>query len=305
MQEIIRMLDLYADDEMVVTLLGRPGVGKTILALYLHLISKRANRKMVSVNCATVPEYLAESELFGHEKGSYTDAYFDRRGYFQQADGSTLFLDEISLTPLCVQPKLLRAIETGWIKPVGSEKEIHVDCRVVTATNADLEELVAKGQFREDLYWRIFDIPIYVPPLRERKEDIVILMNIIVHRYCEKKGLPFPQIDRDAFRALLSYDWPGNIRQLETVLQRATRECKGAIITIRLIEILLKHHEESKKNLKEKLALVEKQEMVGAIIASDLDSEAAESIEYSPGKFKSKKRDYGIYSRSIRKTFKG
>jgi len=305
MCEIVRILALYAGTDMVVTIVGEPGVGKGLLAAYLHILSDRRHRKMVTANCAAVSENLTESEYFGHKKGSFSQAFFNHKGFFQQANGSTLFLDEITVPPIWVQAKLLRAIETGWIRPVGFEEEIHVDCRIVTATNVKLEDMVAAGQFREDLYWRINEIPIYVPPLRERKEDIAVLINVIIDDYCVKNGSPRPQIDREALHALISYDWPGNVRQLKTTVKRAARECSCGTITLRLIETLLNHIRGSRKDLKKKLAQVERQEMVGAIIASGSDLEAAESINYSTEKFKNKKRHYGIHSRSIRKILKG
>jgi two-component system response regulator HydG len=184
-------------------------------------MSTRCGGPFVTINCAALPETLLESELFGHKKGSFTGAIKDKEGLFQVAGGGTFFLDEVGNTSLAIQVKLLRVLEDRKITPVGGTKPIDVDVRLIAATNADLDEDVKAGRFRSDLFYRLNVIPIFIPPLRERMEDIPLLAEYFVNRYCEKAGTAVKAISNEAMDVLLCYNWPGNVRELENVIERA------------------------------------------------------------------------------------
>ncbi|QDT03673.1 Transcriptional regulatory protein ZraR [Rubripirellula lacrimiformis] len=211
--KVFRLVDRVAPTDSPVLIEGESGTGKELVARAIHLGNARAGRPMVTVNCAALPEQLVESELFGHEKGSFTGATAAKPGLFEVANGSTLFIDEIGELPLALQPKLLRVLEDGSLRRVGSEKERHVDVRIVAATNRNLKQEVEEGRFREDLYYRINVLTIGLPPLRERSGDISLLVNHFLGKGYE--------LDDDARSALESYHWPGNIRQLINVIKRA------------------------------------------------------------------------------------
>jgi len=197
------------------------------VTLTLHAISQRATRLMVSVNTGAVPEALFESELFGHVKGAFTDARFDRIGRFELADGGTIFLDEIGNVPLRQQAKLLRVLEGGEIERVGSSRAVRVDVRVVSATNTDLRAACASGQFREDLLFRLNTVEIHVPALRERREDIPVLAVHFLTRYASRYRRPIQGFEASALQLLMQYSWPGNVRELEHTLERAVLMCRG------------------------------------------------------------------------------
>ncbi len=210
-----------APSDVTVLLQGESGVGKEVFARAIHLASKRAEKKMVSVNCGAIPESLLESELFGHVKGSYTGAVNDRKGYFEIADGGTLFLDEIAEMPLMTQVKLLRVLETHEFMRIGSEKVTKVDVRIIAAANKDLQREVEKKNFRSDLFFRLKAVTLYIPPLRERKEDIIPLAEHFMMEFAEKNKTRVPTISTDGYNALFDYDWPGNIRELKNVIESA------------------------------------------------------------------------------------
>jgi DNA-binding NtrC family response regulator len=203
-----------------VMILGPNGSGKELVARWLHEKSARKENKLVEVNCAAIPSELIESELFGHKKGSFTGAYDNKKGKFELADGGTLFLDEIGDMSLKAQAKVLRALESGKITPVGGNKEIEVDVRVVAATNKDLLEEIKKGNFREDLYFRLNTIVINVPPLRERKEDIPELIEHFIKQFCSEYGIPVKKITKSAVQLLQNLLWEGNVRELRNVIER-------------------------------------------------------------------------------------
>ena len=204
-----------------VLLTGESGTGKELLARALHARSTRADRPFVAVNCAAIPESLLESELFGHERGAFTGAIRSRAGLFEQADGGTLLLDEIGDMPAPLQSRLLRVLEEGSVRRIGGNRDIPVDVRLVAATAQDLERGVADGRFRDDLYYRLNVLRVRIPPLRERREDIPLLVDALTDRAARRLGCPRPRIGADAMRALLDHDWPGNVRQLENTLERA------------------------------------------------------------------------------------
>ena len=221
MQEIRNLIKQVAPTETTVLIQGESGTGKELVARAIHKCSQRVNGPMIILNCAAVPSELIESELFGHKKGSFTGAIRDHEGVFRSAHGGTLFLDEIEATSPAMQVKLLRAIQTGEIKPVGENITAQVDVRLIAATNQDLLTEIEKGNFREDLYYRINVFPIMISPLRERKDDIPILVNHFLNQVSQRSGKAVRNIDPAALGLLSSYPWPGNIRELENEIERA------------------------------------------------------------------------------------
>ena len=218
-------LEIVVRYDMPVMLLGESGTGKTILAKYIHQNSQRAKQPFVSINCAAIAQELIESELFGHVKGAYTGAEHERKGLFQSANGGVLFLDEIGDMPLALQPRLLRTIETGLIRPVGSDSELKVDVRVISATNGDIKQAIAEGCFRNDLYYRLQNEELYLPPLRQRQDDIVELAEAIILKACRKDEVVSHSVtlSLDVIRQMKIYPWPGNIRELANLLEKAVR----------------------------------------------------------------------------------
>jgi DNA-binding NtrC family response regulator len=218
-----------ADSQATVLLQGATGTGKELLAHALHYRSRRAAGPFVRVNCTAIPETLLESELFGHEKGAFTGALREHPGRFEQADGGTLFLDEIGEIELGMQPKLLRALESGEIQRLGSRETTKVDVRVVAATNRDLRQEVAAGRFREDLFYRLEVVTLHVPPLRERLDDVPLLVEHFVREAAARAGRKVPRVGRDTMERLSHYGWPGNVRQLQHVVERAVILARGDV----------------------------------------------------------------------------
>ena len=212
---------IVAPSELAVLILGETGVGKELVALHIHRESNRADQVMVYVNCAALPESIAESELFGHVKGAFSGATADRAGKFELADGGTIFLDEIGELPLSIQAKLLRTLQNGEIQRVGSDRHIKVNVRIIAATNRNLQQEVAAGLFRPDLYHRLAVYPLHVPALRERGKDVLLLAGAFLEKNQQRLGIKKLRLDQDAKKALLDYHWPGNIRELEHLLSRA------------------------------------------------------------------------------------
>ena len=232
MQEIFRTIERIAKVSSTALLTGESGTGKELIARAIHYTSIRKDRKFVSINCGALPEPLLESELFGHERGAFTGAVKDKRGLFTEADHGTLFLDEISETTMTMQVKLLRAIQERVIRKVGGNEEITIDVRIIAATNKDLTELVSAGKFREDLFYRINVIPIVLPPLRSRVEDIAPLTQYFIAKICKEQKIPEKKISTDAMRLLEAYPWPGNVRELENTLERTVALEPGPVITV-------------------------------------------------------------------------
>lgn len=224
-QELKDKIKKAASVDVTVIIQGESGTGKELVARAIHELSKRADRPMITVNCAAIPENLIESELFGHCRGAFTDAHSDKAGLFEEANGSTLFLDEIGELPLNLQTKLLRAIETKEIRRIGETRDRKVDVRIIAATSRNLSEDVKNGRFREDLYYRINVFSIYIPPLRERKEDIPILIRYFIEKYSKKHNRKTPAIGKDVIDLLCSYKWDGNIRQMENAAESAIILC--------------------------------------------------------------------------------
>jgi Nif-specific regulatory protein len=230
--ELLRQLDKVADTRVSVLIEGETGSGKELVASALHYRSRRRDKLLVAQNCAAFPEQLLESELFGHKRGAFTGASEDRKGLFEVADGGTLFLDEIGEMPLGLQAKLLRALEEGEIRPLGATQVRQVNVRIVAATNRKLEDEVAAGRFREDLFYRLKVFPLRVPPLRERREDIPSLATHFLERYAREIGKPVAGFGQETLSALAAYGWPGNVRELENEIQRLVIQAEpGTFIT--------------------------------------------------------------------------
>jgi two-component system, NtrC family, response regulator AtoC len=230
MTEIFRTITKIAEFKTTVLIQGESGVGKELVARALHARSSRRSHAFVPINCGAIPENLLESELFGHKKGAFTDANADRRGLFEEADGGTLFLDEIGELPLNLQVKLLRALQEESIRRLGDSKDIKVDVRIITATHRDLATEAKAGRFREDLFYRINVLPIVIPPLRARREDIHLLIDHFVTRNNARLGTQIRALTADARKLLLEYAWPGNVRELENTIERAMVLCDGDVI---------------------------------------------------------------------------
>lgn len=220
-----------AQTDVSVMIMGESGVGKELFSRYIHENSKRKDSALMAINMAAIPENLLESELYGYEKGAFTDATATKKGLFELANGGTLFLDEIGEMPLNLQPKLLRAIQEREIVRVGASKPIKIDVRIVSATNANLEQKVANGEFREDLFYRLNTVPLKIPPLRERKDEIVDIANATLKRVCVEYELGQKEFSQEAIDELLSYDYPGNIRELISIVERAAILSEGSSIS--------------------------------------------------------------------------
>ncbi|GHT64178.1 hypothetical protein FACS1894110_03340 [Spirochaetia bacterium] len=219
--EKLEIVDKIAKTDSSVLILGESGVGKELFAEQIHLRSPRAKKPFIRVNCAAIPEGLLESELFGHVKGAFTSAVANRQGRFELANGGTIFLDEIADIPLPLQAKLLRVIQKKTFEKVGSDISITVNVRILAATNKDIETLVEKGEFRNDLYYRLNVLPIYVPPLRQRQEDIPELAHFFLKKFMAETKKQIEGFSNEAMETMLSYSWPGNIRELENCVERA------------------------------------------------------------------------------------
>ena len=218
MQEIYRVIQTIADSDSTVLIQGESGTGKELIANAIHFNSRRRNKPLICVSCAALTESLFESEIFGHEKGAFTGAVREKKGRFELADGGTIFLDDVDDIPLVSQVKLLRVLQQRTFERVGGTKSISVDVRVVAATKVNLLEKVRNREFREDLYYRLNVVPIILPPLRERKEDIPLLVDHFIQKYQKKS--PVRKFSNEAMKAMLSYDWPGNVRELENIVER-------------------------------------------------------------------------------------
>jgi two-component system response regulator PilR (NtrC family) len=232
MQETRRLIDKLARNQAPVFVSGESGTGKELAARAIHARSPRASQPFVAVNCGAIPQDLMESEFFGHIKGSFTGAVRDKPGLFQTADGGTLFLDEVADLPLSMQVKLLRAIQEKSVRPVGAAVEEAVDLRIISASHKDLAAMVAAGEFRQDLFYRIHVIELVMSPLRERREDIPVMIDHILERLSQRSGDHKPRLERTALKALYEYDFPGNVRELENTLERATALCDDSTIRI-------------------------------------------------------------------------
>ncbi|POR05223.1 Fis family transcriptional regulator [Alkalispirochaeta sphaeroplastigenens] len=263
MEEQLSLVDRIAPTDSTVLILGESGVGKELIAEQIHLRSQRAQQPFIRVNCAALPPTLLESELFGHVKGAFTDAVSDRRGRFEVADKGTIFLDEIGDVPLPLQAKMLRVIQERTFEPLGSSESITVNVRIIAATNKKIEELVETGEFRSDLYYRLNVLPLNIPPLRQRREDIIELANFFLRRFVLETNKRISGFTDEALEAMISYDWPGNVRELENAVERAVVICQQGIIYPE--DLLLRGYDTAEssryqtKGLKEGVTLFKKQ----------------------------------------------
>jgi DNA-binding NtrC family response regulator len=245
-RDLLDLVARVADTESTALITGETGTGKELVGRAIHEKSRRRDRIFSAVNSAAFPETLLESELFGHRRGAFTGASAHKKGLFEAADQGTVFLDEVAEMPLSMQAKLLRFLQTGEIRPVGSEQTRHVDVRLVTATNKDLEAEVAAGRFREDLYYRLAVIPIHIPPLRERREDIELLASHFLARFAARSGKTIRGIEPAAQALLSAYAWPGNVRELENCIERGVALCSADRIRPEDLPQRLRSREEQK-----------------------------------------------------------
>jgi DNA-binding NtrC family response regulator len=229
------LIERVAPAEVTVLITGESGTGKEVVANAIHTLSPRCNQSFVPVNCAAIPHDLLESEMFGHERGAFTGAAGSRQGLLTTADRGTIFLDEIGEMPIDLQAKLLRVLEDGVVRPVGADRAARVNVRVIAASNVDLAAAVAKGTFREDLFYRLQVVPIVIPPVRERRSDIPLLAEHFLERVRERPPGRELAISREAMVALWSYDWPGNVRELENMIERLAILCEGSTVEMSIL----------------------------------------------------------------------
>jgi formate hydrogenlyase transcriptional activator len=237
LRRVLQEVENVAETDSTVLIYGETGTGKELLARAIHNLSPRRNRTLVKVNCAAIPTGLLESELFGHEKGAFTGAIERRIGRFELAHQGTIFLDEVGEVPLELQSKLLRVLQEREFERLGSSRTIHVDVRVIAATNSDLAKLVAEKKFRSDLYYRLNVFPMTLPPLRERPEDIPLLVNIFAHKFAQQMKKSIERIPKETMTALTAYNWPGNIRELQNLIERAVILSRNSVLEVPLIEL--------------------------------------------------------------------
>lgn len=229
-ESLLRSAGMVAATDVTVLVMGETGTGKEVLANALQKYSPRANKPFVTLNCAALPESLAESELFGHRKGAFTGALSSQSGRFQAAHGGTIFLDEVDSLPVTLQAKLLRFLESGEIQPIGETQPQFVDVRIIAATNANLHEKIARGEFRKDLYYRLNVVPLEIPALRERMGDIQLLVNHFMKQCAANHNLPEASFSRNAMNRMNNYPWPGNVRELRNVCERLSILLAGRVI---------------------------------------------------------------------------
>jgi two-component system response regulator AtoC len=237
-KELIRVVARTPKTSVLIQ--GESGTGKELVSKAIHKLSARADKPLIAINCSAIPENLMESELFGHEKGAFTDAKNMKKGVFELAHGGTLFLDEISSMKISLQPKLLRVLETQSFRRIGGTSDIKIDVRIITATNQDLKECVDNGSFREDLYYRLKVMVINLPPLHERQEDIIPMAKMFIEQNNNEFSKHIIGFSEEAEKLLVNYDWPGNVRELKNVMERATILCQGDIIEVEYLPIELR-----------------------------------------------------------------
>lgn len=304
MLELFRLIDKVAESSSAVLLLGESGTGKELAARAIHERSPRRDGTFVRVNCGALAEGVLESELFGHEQGAFTDARRQRRGRFELADGGTLLLDEIGEVSTAMQVKLLRVLQEKQFERVGGEETVQVDVRILAATNRDLEKEVREGRFRQDLFYRLHVIPIRIPPLRDRAEDIPLLAEHFVVRHTRELGRSGVRLTSEALQLLTRYRWPGNVRELENVLERAVVLCEGDVI--RASDLPFGAHEAELRvelpgghpPLREVVEQVERQLIERALKAADgVKTEAARLLDLKPSVLYYKLEKYGLLDR--------
>jgi two-component system, NtrC family, response regulator len=282
MLEVCRLVERVAPSNVSVLLLGESGTGKELLARALHTLNPRSAKRFVAINCAAIPETLLESELFGYERGAFTGATKQTLGMIEHAHGGTLFLDEIADMPLPLQAKLLRFLQERTIVRLGGREPIEIDTRVVSATNRNLPQEISQGHFREDLYYRLSEVSIELPPLREREGDAVLIAKAMLDRLAHQSGAPAKKLSEDAVRAVSSYAWPGNVRELENRVKRATILTEGQFLTTTALGLANNDERQSFPTLRQARARVEVHIIRRALALSDDNvSEAAKLLGVS------------------------
>ncbi len=295
---LIEVIKKVAETDSTVLITGESGTGKSLIAKAIHFMSHRKESPFVTINCAAIPETLLEAELFGYEKGAFTGAHSSKKGKFELAQGGTIFLDEIGDMPLSLQAKILRVLQDREIEPLGSEKVVRVDVRIIAATNRDLYELVTQGKFREDLYYRLSVIPIHIPPLRERKDDIPLLVEHFLDIYNRKYGKNL-RISPDAMEVLIEYDWPGNIRELENTIERLVvmndRVVKATDLPPHILAFRRRTSGENFVSLPEKIRETEVEKIIEALEKTGyVKSRAAKILGYTLRQLDYRIKKYGI-----------
>jgi len=295
--EILDIVRRVASTPSSVLIFGQSGTGKELVAKALHYLGDRASQPFVIVNCAAIPDTLLESELFGHKKGSFTDAVADKKGRFEEADSGTIFLDEIGDMSLPLQSKILRVIQEREFTPIGETKSRRVNVRIVTATNRDLSEAIQKGEFREDLYFRINVISIRMPPLRERREDIPLLVEHFIRHYNYSIGKRIKEITDDALEILMDYHWPGNIRELENLIERAVIFANGDTLDAETISQNMLHWERPVRGIE---ALLEKHGNYKEAVKAFECELIKRAFEWSKGHFSHAAKYLGLSRHALR-----
>jgi DNA-binding NtrC family response regulator len=302
MAELINLAGRIAASQATVLIQGETGTGKELFARLIHNLSPRADHPFIVVNCAAIPESLLESELFGHEKGAFTGAVQRRIGRFEQADGGTLFLDEIGELSLSVQVKLLRFLQEREIQRVGSEKTLKADVRIVCATHQDLEAGIREGAFREDLFYRINVITMKIPPLRERREDIPLLIEHFIKRFARQNSRKIEGVSREARDLLIRYDYPGNVRELENIIERATVISRSSLLTLEelpfqeaLCSAATAGKQNSEGSLQQAIESLERQMIGDALVQATFNqTQAAKLLGLSERMLRYKLKKYGL-----------
>lgn len=306
MKKAIAQAQCVANTETSVLIQGESGVGKELVANAIHMASHRKDAPLVAINCGAIPSTLIESELFGHEKGAFTDAKEAKPGKFEQADGGTLFLDELGELPLDAQVKLLRVLEEKKITRVGGLKPIKVDVRIISATNNNLEEKIRQGAFRLDLFYRLNIFNVIIPPLRERKEDIPVLVEYFIKKFNDEMNLKISNLSKQALEQLINYEWPGNIRDLQNAVQSAMILARDGVITSEHLPMRVKGyntndvskaemHASLDENLKHINSRIEKQLILEALTKCNYNrTETAELLKISRKTLFNKMKQYGL-----------
>lgn len=296
MQEVASVIVRVAKTDSTCVIEGESGVGKELVVNLIHAFSDRRDFPLIKVNCAAIPETLLESELFGYEKGAFTGAYQRKPGKFELADKGTIFLDEVGELPITIQAKLLRVLQTKEVEPLGGLKPIKVDVRIVAATNKKLEELLRRGLLREDLYYRLNVVRIFIPPLRERKEDIPLLIDHFIRKFSNRHKKQLKGITKEARDMLIKYDYPGNVRELENIIERAIVLCRGEYITKEdLVGVPSDEKDEKKSTMKSVIESIEKGMILDALKKSDwVQTKAASLLGLSERMLRYKMKKYGI-----------
>jgi DNA-binding NtrC family response regulator len=299
MRALFRMIKLVSISNATILIYGESGTGKELIARAVHYNSPRHNCPFITIDCGALPETLLESELFGHAKGSFTGAIQNKKGLFEEANGGTLLLDEIGDTTLAFQSKLLRVVQEGEIRPVGSNKSIKVDVRLLVATNKDLRKLVKMKTFREDLYYRLAVVPVVIPSLKERKEDIPLLVDHFIKKFSDQNHLPPKRISPQVMKILIDYPWPGNVRMLENVIERAVLISPGPEIQLNTLFNDQAPEERTLPPLREMtdsaIQVVERENIAEAMRkANGNRSQAARLLEISRSTLYNKLRQYGL-----------